>query len=106
MPSAESLSRNSTSGATRLGDSSAGIERRDRSEAHTMRVCATGQTALTRMPLVSRSSAQDRVSEATAPLVAEYVASLRWPKKAPELMLTIDPPVPCSRMARMAAVPQ
>ena len=39
-----------------------------------------GATALTRMPSSAHWAASDRVSESTAPLLAEYSA---WPKVAP-----------------------
>ncbi len=48
-----------TSGATLPGVRSGGVARRLRSDSHTIRVCATGHTALTRMSSASRSSAHE-----------------------------------------------
>ena len=59
MPCASGPSRYITSGATRDGVRSGGQLRNERSDFQTILVCASGHTALTRMPASSMSSAQE-----------------------------------------------
>jgi hypothetical protein len=59
IPCARSDSRNSATGAIRLAVRSGGQARSERSDFHTILVCANGHSALTRMFASSMSSAQE-----------------------------------------------